>query len=157
MNNNFLTSLKSLQRVILFAVTMLAGLLPAAAQKHASQAFATDVPFKFNIGDQTCKPGHYEFIVAGVNLLAVRDAKAHTVAMLVTESVDMSTLPPASKAIFKKGDKNLRLAGFVFENRSQALEIVGKDGGLRPSSSQVLTPWDAEAIFQRNTTPRFKQ
>ena len=155
MNINLSTSLKSLRRGILLAVTMLAGLLPAVAQKHAHELFTTNVPFKFNIGDQTYKPGQYQFIVAGVNLLAVRDAKAHTLAMLVTQSVDTGTLPPASKVVFKKGGKHLRLAGIVIANRSEALEIVGKYSPQRQDSFQTLTQWEAEALFKRNTTPRF--
>src|SRR5262245_29644267 len=87
MSNLFSLAMRSLRRGALLLVMLVAGLLPAAAQKHAYQAFTTDVPFKFNIGDQTYKPGQYEFVVAGVNLLAVRDAKSHTLAMLVTQSV----------------------------------------------------------------------
>lgn len=154
MNNNLSISLKSLRRGVLFAVTMMAGMLPATAQQHAYQSFTTDVPFKFNVGDQTYKPGQYQFAVVGVNLLAVRDAKEHTLAMLVTRSIDTGTLPPASKVVFKKGDKHLKLARIVIANRSEALEIVGKYSSLRQDSFQTLTPWDADALFQRNTTPR---
>jgi hypothetical protein len=155
MNNNLSISLKSLRRGVLFAVAMMAGMLPATAQQHAYQSFTTDVPFKFNIGDQTYKPGEYQFVVAGVNLLAVRDAKEHTLAMLVTQSVDTGALPPASKVVFKKGDKHLKLAGIVIANRSEALEIVGKYNAQRQDPFQTLTPWEADVLFQRNTTPPF--
>jgi hypothetical protein len=150
--------MKSLLHSTLLAALAAALLLPASAQVRTYNVLTADVPFKFNIGDRTFRPGHYQFIFVGTGLLALRDAKAHTVASLITRPIETGGPSPTTKLVFDTRKKNARLSRIWVENRSQVLEVLGEQLAM-PSSPPLTTPLPAEgfSFSNRSDVPRLKQ
>jgi hypothetical protein len=150
--------MKSLLRSSLFTALAALLLLPAAAQVRTYDVLTADVPFKFNIGNRTFHPGHYQFVLVGANLLALRDAKLHTVASIITRSVETSGPAPNTKLVFDTRKKNARLAKICLESRSQVLEVLGEQLAM-PSSLPLTPPLPAEgfSFSNRSDVPRLKQ
>jgi hypothetical protein len=151
-------TMKSFLHSTLLAALVAALLLPAAAQVRTYDVVTADVPFKFNVGDRTFRPGHYQFIFVGRGLLALRDAKAHTVASLITRPVETSEPSPATKLVFKMQKKHARLAQISIESRSHVLEVLGEELAVRSSPSQPPSLPEAGFSFSdRSDVPRLKQ
>jgi hypothetical protein len=150
--------MKLLLRSSLFTASAALLLLPAAAQVRTYDVLTAQVPFKFNVGERTFRPGQYQFILVGPGLLALRDAKAHIVASLVTRSVETSGPVSATKLVFTKHNKHARLAQVFLENRSQVLEVLGEQRAIA-SSPPSIPPLPADSFFfsNRNDMPRLKQ
>jgi hypothetical protein len=123
-------TMKRFLDAIMVALLLAVVLVPTAAQARTYDVINVDVPFKFSIGNRTFRPGHYQFIFVGVGLLALRDAKAHTVASLITRSVETGAPSPESKLVFKKDGKHgkrSQLDRICIERRSQVLEVLGEE------------------------------
>ena len=150
--------MKSFLHSTLLATLLAALLLPAAAQVRTYNVLTADVPFKFNVGNRTFRPGHYQFIFVGASLLALRDAKAHTVASLITRSIETTGPSPATKLVFDMRKKHARLAQSYIESRSQVLEVLGEQLAM-PSSPALVPPVPAAgfSFSGRSDVPRLKQ
>jgi hypothetical protein len=139
----------------LFA-TSLTLLLATAAQAKTYDAVTIDVPFKFSIGERTFPPGRYQLIIKGNGLLALRDAHAHTIASLVTRSVDIGEPAADTHLVFKMKNNHVFLTQLLMEHRSQALEVMGEELALRqPSPLSPPPEFNAEvdALFERRSSP----
>jgi len=113
---------------------LLASLLPAEAQVRTYDVITATVPFKFTVGDQTFRPGEYQFIVVGVGLLALRDEHRHVIASLVTRAIETGEPSLTTQLVFtnkKKGSK--QLTRVILANRSQVLEVIGEQLAMRSS------------------------
>jgi hypothetical protein len=124
-------TMKSFQHSTLLLLSVLASLLPAAAQARTYQVIAADVPFKFAAGERTFRPGHYEFILVGTGLMAIRDFHQHVVASLVTRSSEEAKPSPSTRLVFDRSKKKARLEKMYLEGRAQVLEVVGEQLAMR--------------------------
>jgi hypothetical protein len=150
--------MKVLLRSSLFTALAALLLLPAAAQVRTYEVLTAQVPFKFNVGDRTFRPGQYQFILVGPGLLAVRDAKAHIVASLVIRSVETSGPPTSTTLVFDMKNHHARLARLSLENRSQVLEVLGEQRGMASSLPPASPlPSDIFSFSNRENVPRLKQ
>lgn len=143
----------------LLAVLLAACLPPLAAQARTYDVLTANVPFKFNIGSRTFSPGRYQFIFVGNGLLALRDAKQHAVAMLMTRSVDGSGPALETKLVFKSQKKNhpQRLAQIYLGNNT-VLEVIGEETAMQQNTQPpaALLPPGAQSIFDRRSAPGMK-
>src|SRR5215471_5625264 len=97
--------MKSLQHSTLLLLSVLVSLFPAEAQVRMYQGVASDVPFQFMIGERSFRPGHYEFLVVGTGLLAMRDHHHRVVASLVTRSSEQAEPAPSGRLVFDRTKK----------------------------------------------------
>ena len=132
-------------------LSLLAALLfPALAQARTYDVMHADVPFKFDIGNRTFRPGHYDFIMVGPGLVALRDSHAHIIASLVVRERETDTPLPISKLTFNKLKKHFQLTEVWIEKRSQVLEIVGEELAVRQSLPAPSTqPSVMNSMFDR--------
>jgi hypothetical protein len=106
-------------------------LFSPAAQARSYDVFTADVPFKFNVGDRTFRPGHYEFIFAGPGLVAMRDSQKEVVGSFVTRAISARTPAPSSKLVFVNAKKHQQLSQIWLENRAEGVQIVGEELAIR--------------------------
>ncbi|HZU29781.1 MAG TPA: hypothetical protein VFB79_01625 [Candidatus Angelobacter sp.] len=142
----------------LLAVLFTACLFPMVAQARTYDVLTANVPFKFNVGSRTFSPGRYQFIFVGNGLLALRDAKEHAVAMLMTRVVDNGKPVSETKLVFKVKNKKQpqNLSHIYLEKSSQVLEILGEEVAMQQAAPPALLPPAAQSIFDRRTAPGFK-
>ncbi len=140
----------------------LAALPPSvAAQARTYSVLSTNVPFKFNVGHRSFAPGHYQFILLGPGLLAMRDSHARIVASVIGRSRETGGPAPATKLVFTTPKKHrAQLAEIWIENRSQVMEITGEEFAVRQSGPPPL-PEGIESmyindLFGRPTAPGMK-
>lgn len=150
----------TVSRLFLFALfaISLTVLLATAAHARTYEVFTVDVPFKFDIGHRTFRPGQYQFIFVGPGLLALRDSHAHVVASLVTRSIETGGPLPTSKLVFRNQKKQQHLAQIWIENHTQVVEILGEELSVRQSSPPPPPlPASVNSLFERSGAPGFKQ
>lgn len=151
------TTWEAASRLLLSALlaTSLAALLATAAHARTYDAVNADVPFKFTIGKRTFRPGHYQIVVVGNGLLALRDERLHVVASLITRTVETKGPSPASKLVFHIEKKRPRLTRILLENRTQALEVLGEELAMpRPNPVPAEAPrWTVDSMFERSVAP----
>jgi hypothetical protein len=123
--------MKRFLQLTFLAVSLAASLLPVAAQVRTYKVLSVDVPFKFNVGDRSFRPGCYQFIFVGTGLLMVRDARSHIVASLLTRSVETGSASPSTRLVFRHQKKHQHLAQIWIENHTQVLEILGEELAMR--------------------------
>lgn len=151
---------KFLLHSTLVAALLAACVRPAAAQTRTYNVFTADVPFKFNIGNRTFRPGHYQFIFVGAGLLALRDAKKHVVASVIYRPINTGAPSPVSKLVFKAQKKHAQqLARICIQNQSQVLEILEEELAIRQTAPPppALLPQGIESMFERSSVPRLRQ
>ena len=116
-----------------------------------------EVPFKFKVGDRSFRPGHYQFVVVGVGLVAVRDQQHRVVAALAARTADSESPAPVSKLVFKTW-KNDRLLGEIwFANKKQMLEVVGEQLAIpvsSPAPGPLVRP-NLDSLMERNSAPGY--
>jgi hypothetical protein len=152
-------TMKQMLQAALLAALLGALVQPASAQARTYDVITADVPFKFNIGNRTFRPGQYQFIMVGNGLLALRDAKAHVIDSLTTRSIEIGEPAPTSKLVFDTKTKHARLAQIWLSGSSQVVEILGEEYTVRkPSSPPPAIPWDVniDSLFDRRTAPGLK-
>jgi hypothetical protein len=67
-------AVKRLLPLILFAASLGAMMTPALAHARTYGVLNAAVSFKFNIGNRILRPGHYQLVLVGPGLLALRDS-----------------------------------------------------------------------------------
>lgn len=80
--------------------TSFATLLPTVVEAKSYQVLSSYVPFKFQIGDRTFKPGRYDFIMAGPGIVAMRDEHERFVASITTKSRTAGGVAISPKLVF---------------------------------------------------------
>ena len=119
--------MKGLLQSAFLALLLPASWLPATAQARPHVMVQADVPFKFKIGERSFRPGSYEFLSTGTNMMALRDGRSRVVASLVTRPIDSGAVAPSTKLVFRNWKKHLYLSQIKFQDRSQILEILGEE------------------------------
>ena len=131
--------LQSSTKIRGFGLCMLILFLSPSSQARSHEGFTTDVPFKFNVGERTFRPGHYEFIFAGSGLVALRDGQKKIVASFVTRSIAAAKPASASKLVFSNRKKRQHLIQIWIENRAEGVEIIGEELAFRSIPPQPIT------------------
>ena len=163
--------MKALLHLTLFAALLPAWLLPATAtataaapqaqtqpqsQAHTYEALDFDVPFKFDIGKHTFRPGHYQLLFVGTGLTVMRDANKHAVASIITRSIEIGYPATESKIVFETKKNRSRMSRICVQFRLQQIEVLGEDLAMEqpalPVWQQPLSPMDVNALMDR----RFK-
>jgi hypothetical protein len=141
---------------LLFAVFVLflAALFAAAAQAKSYAALEADVPFKFNIGNRTLHPGHYQLIILGNGLLAMLDSHHRVIASLLTRSVETGIVATENKIMFKPEKKYARLSQILLIHQSQVLEILGEQVAIRQAVPTAKVERDLiQSFLERQPSP----
>lgn len=153
----------TMKRFVLFAVlaASLSGLAPAVAHARMYEIFSVNVPFKFNVGDRTFKPGQYQFIPVNPGVVAVRDSHAHVIATLTTRPTETGGITSTSKLVFKRQNNRARLAQIWIGDPSRGMDVVGEESAAGRSTGSVppdpmLSP-DVLSLFERRAEPGFKR
>jgi hypothetical protein len=150
--------MKFLLHSTLLTALVVAPLLPLSGQARTYETLTAQVPFKFNVGDRTFRAGQYQFILVGPGLLAIRDAKKHIIAALITRSVETSGPAASTRLVFDMKKPHARLAQISLENRSQVLEVLGEQRGMLSSPPRTPPlPADSYSFSNRSDVPRLKQ
>ena len=147
--------MKSLQHSILWLLSVLASLLPAAAQERKYSVISVDVPFKFTAGERTFRPGHYALILAGPGLMAICDDHRRVVASLITRASDEATPSPNTRLVFDRNKKKPRLEKVYLENHVQVLEVLEEQLAIRstpPPAPSLLDIFPLGTLGFRPTT-----
>jgi len=142
--------MKSLRHSTLSLLLVLASLLPAGAQVRMYQAIGADVPFKFTVGERSFAPGHYDFILVGAGLIAVRDHHRHLVASLVTRSSEEAKPSERTRLVFDRSKKKARLEKIYVESRAEVLEVVGEQLAMRFPPAPEPVPMGTLSFSQRD-------
>jgi hypothetical protein len=134
----------------------LAVLLPSVAEARSYPVLSSYVPFKFQVGEHTFKPGRYDFIVAGPGVVAMRDEHEHFVASIVTRSREAGEAITSAKLVFNTRSKVAQLIQIWTAEGSPILDVVGEEMAVRPTAPAWITPTDVQALFERNGSSRLK-
>jgi len=139
-----------------FLAIWLAASVPVAMAQERVLIKAV-VPFKFRVGNRSFRAGSYELLPAGTNLMALRDARAHVVASLVTRSVKSGTVAPSTRLVFRQQNKHLYLAQIIIQDLSEVLEVRGEEMAIPPSPSSALAPAEVLLFGDRQSGLGLKQ
>ncbi|MGZ4829790.1 MAG: hypothetical protein ACXV5J_11920 [Candidatus Angelobacter sp.] len=139
--------------------TSFASLLPTMAEAKSYQVLSSYVPFKFQVGDQTFKPGRYDFIMAGPGIVAMRDEHQHFVASITTRSRTTGGMTSSPKLVFNTHTKTAQLIQIWAAKGEPGMDVVGEETAVRPAQSTV--PADAlqpglEFLMSRPSAPGLK-
>lgn len=115
----------------------LGALLPTLAQARSYQVLSSYVPFKFQVGDRTFKPGRYDFIVAGPGMVAMRDEHDHFVASITTRVRTTGGPTTSSKLVFNTHTKTAQLIQIWATVGEPGMDVVGEQTAARPAQSTV--------------------
>ncbi len=92
------------------------------------------MPFKFQVGDRTFKPGRYDFIVAGPGMVAMRDEHDHFVASITTRVRTTGGPATSSKLVFNTHTKTAQLIQIWATVGEPGMDVVGEEN-VRASSA----------------------
>lgn len=127
----------SWKNAILICVLIVAGLLPAGAQNRHLQSFNSEVPFEFKIGDRKFHAGYYEFVVLGPGIMAMRDRRAHVLAMLMTRQLQGQERDVAPRFIFQNSKGHMRLSSIWNAKGAEGYEILGEDMPVHTAQQEI--------------------
>lgn len=141
----------------LLAVLLLASQLPAAAvaQARTYETLIFDVPFNFDIGARTFRPGHYQLVFVGADLAVLRDEKRRTIASLVTRPIELGWPSPETKIIFDNHKNHSRLSRICIQYRLQVIDVVGEQVAMRQPQPVFPrpAPFDVNSLLDRRSAP----
>ena len=141
----------------LLAVSLGALMPPAVAHAGTVKVLTSNVPFGFQVGERTFKPGRYQFVVLGPGRLAMRDSRAHYVALITTRDRDMQSPVTKTKLVFDTRKKRPQLVEIWVEENSQVMDVVGEEAAVR--STTIGAPpamLDVTSFFERRAEPGLK-
>ena len=143
---------------IMFAAALAVLLFSPAAHARTYDVFTADVPFKFNVGDRTFRPGHYEFIFIGPGLVALRDAQKEVIGSFVTRAITSKAPAPSSKLVFVNDKKHQQLSQIWLENHTEGVQILREELAVRsnPPQPSVIAPDAMLLLTNRPDGPRLK-
>ena len=140
--------------------TSFATLLPTVAEAKSYQVLSSYVPFKFQIGDRTFKPGRYDFIMAGPGIVAMRDEHERFVASITTKSRTAGGVAISPKLVFNTHTKTAQLIQIWATKGEPGLDVVGEETAVRPAQSappvNTFQP-GLEFLLDRPSAPGFKR
>jgi hypothetical protein len=144
---------------IMFAAALAVLLFSPAAHARTYDVFTADVPFRFNVGDRTFRPGHYEFIFVGPGLVAVRDGQKEVIGSFVTRAITAKAPAPSSKLVFVNDKKHQQLSQIWLENHTEGVQILREELAVRsnPPKPAVIAPDAMLFLTGRQEGPRMKQ
>jgi len=139
--------------------TSVGALLPTLAHARSYQVVSSDVPFMFQIGDQTFKPGLYDFIVAGPGIVAMRDSHKNIVASIATRNKTTGGMATSTKLVFNTHTKIARLIQIWATKGEPGMDVLGEEKAVRPA--QTPLPMNTFQpgfgfLFDRPSAPGFK-
>lgn len=139
--------------------TSLGALLPALAQARSYDMVSSDVPFTFQIGERTFKPGHYDFIVASPEVVVMRDLHQHIVVNIATRTRTTGGLAGSTKLVFNTHSKTAQLIQIWASKGQPGKDVVGEvnTGRMAQPASPVNT-WAPgfDFLMQRPPSPGMK-
>lgn len=91
---------------------------PAAQAQHAEQVIKANIPFEFSVGNQVFPAGTYSLVSSAPALLDLRDAEGHTLARVLTNSVETLKAPVSPTLEFNSEGGRYSLAQVWQENAS---------------------------------------
>ena len=141
------------------ALTACIALFVQSGNARSYQVITADVPFEFTVGARTFAPGHYELVLAGNGLLALRDAQKHVVAALVFRAMDSGHPLPTTKLVFKKQDNHQHLTEIWVKNQVQIMEVTREEMAIRrPQPAPAPNIWiGSNSFFERNGPPGMRR
>jgi hypothetical protein len=93
--------MKQLIARTLTSLTLVVMLLAATAQAQSTPlVIKVNIPFEFNLGDQTLPAGSYSLVQPLQNFVALRDARGQTIASAFTNGLESSAKQVSSKLTF---------------------------------------------------------
>ena len=150
-------AMKRFLMAMLVAASLGALLPPAMAHATTVKVLTSDVPFGFQVGDRTFKPGRYQFVVLGPGRLAMRDSRAHYVAVITTRDRDMRAPVTKTKLVFDTRKKRPQLVEIWVEENSEVMDVVGEEVTSRPTTiGPPPAMVDVNSLFERRAEPGLK-
>ena len=137
----------------------LGAMLPTLAHAHSYQVLSTYVPFKFQVGNRTFKPGRYDFIVAGPGIVAMRDEHDQFIASITTRTRTTGGPTTETKLVFNTHTKTAQLIQIWAAKGEPGMDVLGEELVVRPARTvptNALQP-GYEFMLQRPSAPGFKQ
>ncbi len=101
--------------------SLLLGVLTLGSTAQAQgieRVIKANIPFEFSVGDQAFPAGCYSLVSTAPALLDIRDAQGHTVAQVLTNSVQTLKTPASPKLRFNHEGGRYSLAQVWEENNS---------------------------------------
>jgi hypothetical protein len=117
--------------------TSLGALLPTLAQARSYDVVSSDVPFAFQIGERTFKPGRYDFIMASPGVVAMRDSRGHIVFNIATRPKTTGGLARNIKLVFNTHSKTAQLIQIWAARGEPGMDVLGEEMTARPAQSTV--------------------
>ena len=115
--------------------SLLLGVLSLGYTAHAQRierVIDVNIPFEFNVGNQSFSAGHYSLVSRLPSLLELRDADGHTLTTVLTNSVETSHTTAAPKLQFQNQDGR-----YVLGQVWQANDSIGQQLPPTQSLTQV--------------------
>jgi hypothetical protein len=139
--------------------TSLGALLPTLAQARLYDVVSSDVPFKFQIGERTFKPGRYDFIMANPGVVAMRDGRGHIVANIATRPRTTGGPAITTKLVFNTHSKTAQLTQIWATKNEPGMDVVGEEKSVRtaqPASPVNTFQPGLEMLMERPAAPGLK-
>jgi hypothetical protein len=138
----------------------LAALLPTLAQARLYDVVSSEVPFNFQIGERTFKPGRYDFIIASPGVVAMRDSRKHIVANIATRPrTTTGGLPNQPKLVFNRHTKTAQLIQIWVNKDQPGMDVVGEEKTVQTvQPAAPVNTWAPGFDFlQRPASPGLKR
>ncbi|HET9167371.1 MAG TPA: hypothetical protein VFP11_15330 [Candidatus Angelobacter sp.] len=139
--------------------TSLGALLPTLAQARLYDVVSSEVPFKFQIGERTFKPGRYYFVLAAPGVVAMQDSHGHVVANIATQPSTTGGRATSTKLVFNTHSKTAQLIQIWTTKNQPGMDVVGEEKSVR--TAQPVAPVNTfqpglEFLMQQPSAPGLK-
>ena len=156
-----ITTWNNMKRFLHLALlaTSLGAFLPTLAQARLYDVVSSDVPFKFQIGERTFKPGRYDFIMASPGVVAMRDSRGHIVANIATLPKTTGELAHTTKLVFNRHSKTAQLIQIWAAKNEPGMDVVGEEKLVRttrPAAPVNTFQPGLEFLMDRPVSPGLK-